>query len=409
LPFAVAAGCYYDDDDDDDDDDDGDRTGKVAGDFQSLADYFDDPVVESLLDFMPRASGGVPPDVGGTYDSSGVVEVSSIPGAPSGTPVSSVFCFGMPAGANIEVQVADPSVVDAGAASFIEGNGDTFTVYTAYKSVQTAQSGDTCEIHQVNIFSGRRNADGSLSDLEIGLGIVGLIGDCDPFLVGDIQVSDNTADLTGPPCSGGGGGPTDPDNVLVNVENNLVTDLLVFIDDEVQPSLAVGPLSTGSFETPPGFSLFFESLQPIAGVDGQGNDLLMGEIIAGQFPSDTTPAGDPVAYIIENRVGNDIFFAPLPLNRRQGDIFSIVNIGVNVPGYPPPPGSGLDCLCLMPPSPGTDPYVIGYYSYSSPGIITANQTSVRFFDGVTENEIPPPFLGPFNLEELKGTVTLLVR
>jgi hypothetical protein len=137
LPFALAAGgCYYDDDDDDDDDDDvviG--PGKVASDFQSLADYFDDPVVELIFDFMPRNSGGIPPDVGGTYDSSGVVEVSSIPGSPSGTPVSSVFCFGTPAGANIEVQVQDPSIVDAGAASFIEGNGDRFTVYTAFKCV----------------------------------------------------------------------------------------------------------------------------------------------------------------------------------------------------------------------------------------------------------------------------------
>ena len=53
----------------------------------------------------------------------------------------------------------------------------------------------------------------------------------------------------------------------VNVENNLVVDLLVFIDDEVQPSLAVRPLTAGSFETLPGFSLFFESVQPSAGTE----------------------------------------------------------------------------------------------------------------------------------------------
>jgi hypothetical protein len=408
--LLAAPGCYEDDDDDFDDDDFVTGPGKVAGDFQSLADYFDDPVVRRLFDFMPRASDGVPPDVGGSYDSTGVVEVTSIPGTSPGTPVASQFCFGTPAGANIEVVVADPSVVDDGAASFIEGNGDVFTVYTAFKSVQTGSGGGTCEIHQVNIFSGRRNSDGSLSDLEIGLGIVGLIGDCFPFLIGDIQVSDNIADLIGPPCSGGNGGqvPGDPRNVLVGVENNLVTGLLVFIDDEVQPSLVLDALSADTFETRPGFDLFFESIQPSAGTDDQGDELLMGEIVAGQFQTDTTPAGEAVAYIIEHRVGSDTFFAPLPLNRRQRDIFSVVNIAVDVPGYPPPAGSGLDCLCLMPPSPGTDPYVIGYYSYSAPGILTANQANVHFFDAVNSNEVAA-FQGPFNLEELTGTVTLLVR
>jgi hypothetical protein len=381
-------------------------TGVVASDFQSLAHYFDSPVVQRVLENMPRYGGSTPPDVSGVYLASGTVTVAAMPGAIQGDPVVSRFCFGTPAGSLIEVTVQDPSVVDAGAASFIEGTGDSFTVYTAFKSVQTLESGTTCEFHEVNIFSGRRNVDGSLSDLYIGQGIVGLIGTCSSFLPGDFTVSHNIADRVADSCGTPGGGPGNPENVLVTVENQLISDVLVFTSGTAAPVVQVAPLSSEAFETSPGFVLLFETLQPIAGQDGEGNDLLMGEIVAGQFPQDVTVAGGTVTYSLENQVGSDIFFAPLPVNRVPNDIFSVVNIGVDVPGYPTPAGSGLDCLCSMAPS--VDSYVIGYYSYSAPGIIVPTQANAHFFLVADPSQEVAAFTGPFTLDLLSGTVTLVV-
>ena len=46
-------------------------------------------------------------------------------------------------------------------------------MYTAFKSVRTIEGGSTCEIHVVNVYSARLEADGSLSELFIGQGNVG--------------------------------------------------------------------------------------------------------------------------------------------------------------------------------------------------------------------------------------------
>jgi hypothetical protein len=396
------AGC----DDYDDDDDFVVFPNQLASDFQSLSDYLASPAVQNLLKGVPRFVGSTPPNVGGSYSSSGFITSTSIPGSFRGDPVSSSFCFGIPVAGSLEVVVQDPSVVDAGANSVIEGNGDRFTVYTAFKSTQSSSGGGACEIHEVNVFSGRRLPSGSFDDLIIGVAIVGLIGDCFPFLPGDFQRSDNTALLVGGPCSSVPVGPANPSNVLVVVDNNLVTDLLVFLGTNPQPTVEVPPLSTRFFETAPGFQLGFESLQPSAGTDGMGNELLMGEIVAGDFPLDVTKAGGTVPYSIENQVGSDEFFAPLPLNLTNLDVYTKTNLGVNVPGYPPPPGSGLDCQCIMGPS--GDPYVIGYYSYSRPGVITANQANVQFFNLANDLPIGPPYVGPFQLEQLTGGVVLQV-
>jgi hypothetical protein len=409
LP-VLGPGCYESADDDDDFDDDDVIVvppGMVAADFQSIADYLDSPVVEEILDRMPRYTGSTPPNVAGEYDSTGEVFFTTVPGTFPGDIVTADFCFGQPAGSRLEVLIQDPSVQDGGASSFVEGSGDNFTVYTAFKSVQRFEGGGTCEIHEVNVFSASRNADGSLSDLFIGQGIVGLIGDCGTLFVGDIQISDNRATRVGGSCFDGqpGTGPVDPRNVLVAVENDLVVELLVFLGDDTVPTLQVAPLSVGSFETRPGFAIYFEGLQPSAGQDGQGNELLMGEIVSGQFAPDSTPANGSVTYAIVNQVGSDFFFAPLPVNRAPFDIYAVSNLGAHVPGYPLPTGSGLDCLCSMAPS--LDPYIIGYYSYSVPGIIAPAQANVHFFR-VENNLEVAVFQGPFDLEPLTGAVTLVV-
>lgn len=381
---------------------------QLAGSFQSIADYLADPTVGTLSNHMPLYTGSTPPDVSGNFLSSGVIQKTTIPGTHKGDPVAADFTFGLASGSQLDVVVNDPSVADAGAASFIEGSGNAFTVYTAFKSVQTLDNGATCEIHEVNIFSGIQNADGSLSDLFIGQGIVGLIGSCSGLLTGEIQVSSNVADLTVAFCGDNFGDvPQDLSKVLVKVANNLVVDTVVFLNGSAIPVLKVDALCVGAFEAAPGFTLVFESLQPIAGQDTNGNDLLMGEILAGQFSPDSTPAGSSITYSLENQVGSDTFFAPLPLNMTSLDIFSVVNLGVDIPGYPAPAGSGLDCLCSMAPS--LSSYIIGYYSYALPGVIGPAQANVHFFNVANEAQEVDAFQGPFALDALSGTITLFVQ
>ena len=376
--------------------------GVVVADFQSIADYLDSSVVQTLFLTMPRNEGAAPPDVSGRFSFSGTVTANVGPTNLVGETATAEFCFGASAGSRLEVRVLDPTAQDGGALSFVEGSGKLFTVYTAFKSVQLLEDGTTCELHLVNVYSGTIEADGSLSNLDVGQGIVGLIGSCGNSLVDDYQITLGTALRTGEGCSGGGGDPGTPGNVLVEVENNLVVDALVFIDAASTATISVPPLSIGSFEVAPGFTLDFETLQPIAGTDPDtGDDIYMGEIIGGFFPQDTTPADGAILYCLGNVIGDDRFFAPLPFNQSGTDIFSVVNIGVDIDFYPDPPGSGLDCLCAMPTDP--DPYVVGYYSYELPGVIAANEANVSFFDAFDETTLIARFQGPFALEEDTGT------
>lgn len=379
--------------------------GATASDFQTLERYLSDPTVRAILARMPRHRGDLPPDPSGSYSFQGTVRASTFSAA--GSPVSAEFCFGPPIAGRLLVAIQDPTVRDAGAASFIEGSGDRFTAYTAFKSVQSGCTGGTCEIHQVNVFSGRRLANGDIADLSIGVGVVGAIGDCcGSLLPGDFQVSLGYGTRVGSGCSPGeGGGPADPSKVLAVVENDLVVELLVFVDDETVPRLYLPALSVGSFETEPGFSLYFETLQPYAGQDDSGNDILLGEIVNGIFPVDLTPAGGTVAYSIENQVGSDLYFAPLPVNQTPADIYSVVNLGLDIPWYPDLPGTGLDCRCSM--APDVSPYVIGYYSYFVAPYVIPEQANV-YFRYVSDGRLAAAFFGPFDLEPLSGTVAFLV-
>src|SRR5207249_4710467 len=134
--------------------------------------------VQNLFTLMPRNVGATPPQVDGRYHATGTVTFSTMPGIFPGNTADNEFCLGPSAGAALEVAVLDPTVVDGGALSFIEGSGNLFTVYTAFKLVQAGPNGGTCEIHEVMLSSGRSEADGSLTSLFIGSGVMGLVGDC---------------------------------------------------------------------------------------------------------------------------------------------------------------------------------------------------------------------------------------
>ena len=382
-----------------------------AGDFQALADYLNDPAVKSLLDRMPSHPGDTPPDVTGSYEADGIVTFAT-DDTLVGLDSIADFCFGPAINSELNVEVLDPSIESAGARSFIEGSGDFFTVYTAFRSIQTLETNESCEIHEVNVISGQLLPDGSIGDLVVGLAIVGLVGRCDDLFVDDLQISDMTGRRVGEGCAGDTppvDEPQDSANVIVEVENNLVVDVLIFLGSETTPVAQIGAEQTGSFETAPGFALEFESLQPLGGTDAEGADILMGEIITGAFSQDGATAGSTSVYAIENQVGSDIFFAPMPVNRTDLDLFSVVNVGFdssNIPGYLDAPGSGLDCFCVLPPSP--DPFVVGYYSYSAPGLIDPVDANVRFFNVDDETEVAD-FQGPFNLEEFSGAITMRVE
>lgn len=390
--------------------------GVVVADFQTLQDFLDHPTVQLLLANMTVHDGANPPDISGTYDGFGVIADSTIPGNDLGDAVTSQFCLGLPAGGVLQVRVLDPTVVEDALMSFITGEGDLFTVFTVFRSLQEHPDGGFCEIIEVNIFSGRREPDGRLVDLELGLGIVGLIGNCFPLLIDDAQISLMAASLEGPPCADPPPVPGDLDKVQVVVENFLLNGINVFDSalPGAQAAVQVDALGTGVFETDPGFALDFESIRPSTdggdgGDGGAGIDAtLMGEIVAGAFGVDETPAGESVTYLIENIVGDDIFFAPRPLNSMPPgvDIYAVVNQGVpslDFFPYEQPFGSGLDCLCAMPP--GLEPYDIGYYSYDAPGFITESEAKVDLFRVVGDGHLGR-FTGPFELANGSGAVVL---
>lgn len=381
-------------------------TGQVAVDLQSLADYLALDVVDFIFDVMPRHRGDNPPDVAGRYFASGNI-IAAVPSDFEGSDVVSEFCFGSPAGGLIDVTIVDATVQDEGALTVIEGSGDDFTAYTAFKSVQVLESGSTCEIHQVTIFSGTVEADGSLSDLHIGFGIIGIIGSCNNLLIDDFRVSLNTGDRTGEGCndSGPSTGPANPDNVLIEVLNDLVVDVFLFLDDETQPALQVPPLGIGTVEAPPGFILGFETLQIIETDANPCNldDVFLTDGFCGEFAPSAVNAGDIEQFLISHDViAGAVYFAPAILNATDPgiDLFTLVN--------------GLDCGCLMEPDP--ESFVIGYYPYQIDGVIEPSEVSVEVFDVATEDQNTPPFavfLGSnFDVQEepfRSGTVELRVE
>jgi hypothetical protein len=349
--------------------------GRVASDFQSLADYLNSPVVQSILDRTGRAQGSSPPGgVDGSFHSSGQVTFTTIPGINPGDAVSDDFCFGPPAGAAIEVAVNDPSFVDGGARSFIEGTGDSFTIYTAFISMQGGQNG-TCEDHLVLVFTGTVESDGSLTSLAIGFGVVGLVGDCGDLLVGDLQITENTATRTGASCVGSFT-PSDPAKVLVNVENFLVTDVEVNVTG-LSPIL-IPLLSAATFEAAPGFQLSFQSVQPPLNLESSPK--AQGVVLSGTFPADTQPAGRFSGYSISNVIGGDVFFAPMILNRTAGAVSAVVNVGTP---------AAFDCSCSLPADPLAQ-YILGYHPFDVPGTITASQANLRIVTTVPAAEIDIP-------------------
>ncbi|MBI4584091.1 MAG: hypothetical protein HY717_08720 [Planctomycetes bacterium] len=386
-----------------------DVQGVVASDLQSIAAYLELIEVQDLLaNGLHRYSGSSSaPNVSGTYSFSGSVTITTFPGSNAGDGATADFCFGTPSGAVLDVSIDDPTFLDAGAASFIEASGDFFTVYTAFKSLQDGPQGQTCELHQVAIFSGELLADGSITGLEIGTAIIGLVGDCASLLPGDLQISDGSTGIPAVSCFAGSP-PIGPGEVLVAVMNDLLIDMKIRLSTDgfrTETTLVVKGTETGEVAALAGFELAFESLPPTAG------GVEMGEILSGIFAPDTTPAGQVSSYVLTNDIGGDLFFAPLIQNHTDGPAFSVVNIGI---ANAPPDGSGgWDCLCSMPAS-LTDQYFVGYYSYDVPGLSwTPQEANVYLFN--SDNPAIPPFVfdrfetPEFALEAESGAIGLLIE
>jgi len=382
--------------------------GVVAADFQSIADYLNDPAVDLILSNMPRHSGNNPPDVSGQYSVSAEIIASSIPGIVVGEDSGNFsFCLGQPAGSSLDARVFDSSIEDGGASSFIEGNGDHFTAYTAFRSVDVAPgTSQNCEIHEVVVISGRREADGSLSDLFIGEGVVGLVGTCLELLVDDVKVSHGTADRTGEGCSSAAGGSLDGVEVVVN--NFLKNRMLIFVDydDIIGPQpFVVFPEEldiTQPVVVPPGFFLTAISLPPTR-IDIDGNFVEMGEVVGVEFSQDLSPAGSTVFFDLTNQVQNDEYFAPRPTNFNVDPVYAIVNSDLDVPDPLELLGADSGCLCPITPvdvEPNEVDVDLGYYLHT----VASN---VRFFNFADDTKILPTF-EDFVLEEGSGAVELAV-
>ena len=385
----LGSGCS----DDDDHHDSGEIpvvvTGTDAADFQTLADYLNHPVVQEIFRSIPRHGGSTPPNLDGSYLSDGVVVSTTIPGTSPGSATVLDFCFGPPAGSALEVAILHPSAVASGALSFIEGTGDLFTVYMAIKLLETGPSNGTCQNHQVLIFSGKREADGSLTGLGVGFGVVGILGDCGNLLVNDVEIWSNSAGPPGASCVGGAT-PADPTKVLVNVENFLVTDATLFINGG---EIGLVPfLASVTFEASPGFTLAFETIPP-----RNDSDVDMGEILAGNFQADLQPKGRFSQYTLGNQVGDDIFFAPIIQNLTGTDtVTASVNVGTT---------SAFSCGCSLQPSKLAQ-YILGYHPYDVPDVITAEEANVVV--GPLSDSARWRFDGPFVLGLDSGALSLIV-
>jgi hypothetical protein len=385
--------------------------GKVIAAFSSIADYLDDATVQFIFRSMPRHTGNTPPDVSGTYEANGTIIANSVPGSVVGGEFTNFdFCAGSPVGASLIARVLDASIAEVGA-SFIEGSGDSFTIFASFRSQQDVTGGDICEIHQILLISGTREVDGSLSELFIGQGVVGLVGDCFDLFVGDFQIAETTALRTGNGCANLPDGG-DPNSVELSIENLLLDPIVVFITHPTAaepPPFIVFPLveeDPRPVFVPPGFTLAFETLQP-SKADTTGLQILIGELITGDFAVDDTGAGGRITYVIENEIGADVFYAPRPVNTFAEPIYAIINSGIDYGVDTVTTGTGLGCKCPL--EPGADvEHGIGYYSHSVAGFITPAQANARFFSIANDAEVVPSFDGPFNLEVGSGAVVLEV-
>ncbi|MEM7234044.1 MAG: hypothetical protein AAF517_17845, partial [Planctomycetota bacterium] len=214
-------------------------TGTAVSDFVSIADYLNDPTVQLILGVIDRHEGTTPPDVTGTYSLSDVEDIASNLAQDF---ESLLFCLGTPSGSAIDANILDSTIVDAGGSlSFVEGSGDSFTAYLAFRSNSLAPDGASCEIHQVAVISGTREADGSLSDVFVGFAVVGIVGDCRELFPGAFQIWGGTGARVGENgCSGSGS----QDLVELQIENFLLNPVTVSLQYD-DPALDLDPFRVG--------------------------------------------------------------------------------------------------------------------------------------------------------------------
>ncbi|MCZ6793489.1 MAG: hypothetical protein O7J95_07740 [Planctomycetota bacterium] len=387
--------------------------GVVVTDLDSLSDYLNDPAVLLILQSMPRHIGSTPPDPVGDYDADDTVLVaSSLPNSPVGSLLGPfAFCFGSPAGGRIDARVIGSGIDPSGTSSFIEGNGNDFTVYTSFVSRDADPvTQRTCEVHQVVVISATRLADGSLTDVSIGQGVVGLVGECTDLFVDDILVSEGTGSRFADACECQAGGGGNPGVVELFVNNFLKNPVVVFVEYpgttilDPQPFVVRAEEAGLSQFVEPGFTLRFESLQPeleviqdplnrtlppsLAGL----NFAVMGELVQATFSQDGVAGGSCSIYDVVNVVGTREYFAPRPTNASGGTIYVLVN--TDAAEMNPLNLIGPDAGCLCPILDGETSIDLGYYLHIENLMVPPN-TNVRVFDFTNDVEIltlaSPPF------------------
>lgn len=390
-------------------------TGIVATDLRSIADYIALPEVQELFRHMTRNAGTSPPAPTGEIVSDNLqITFTTLPGYSLGALLDpATFCLGAISGGEIDIVIDEVDFVDVGAPAFIEGESDFFTIYLAHKSIQADSTGATCEIHLVRVISATLENDGSLSDLEIGTAVIGIVGACENLFVGDVKVAAGTGDPTGNTCSTDVG-PIDPDRVEVVIENNLLVDLDVFtsLDGFLtdQSFVEVPPLDITVFEEIPGFELEFASLQP----QHPSGDFL-GEVLFKRFEPDPALPGETVIYQITNDIDENLFFAPTVTNDTGQSLIPSVNIGI-----PDSPDGWFCDNCTIDPG---ETHFLGYYAYDILAQIegtdivfewTPDDVNIGFFTNPFAIPVSPAFTintfeqPGFELEALTGGIDLFL-
>lgn len=180
-----------------------------ANDFNSIADYTDNSLIEAALAQceMTVEEGFSPPDVSGKYQIAATVIETTVPGLQIGAQILSTFCFhSQTEDGKIAYAEDAQGITFVGQGSFISGTGSRFTIFGTVDIDMGIFSEDMedCVQSNANLITGELLQDGdlSISVLTVTVGTEGCPAGFDS-LVGVWQRVDGTATLIGA-CKGAG-------------------------------------------------------------------------------------------------------------------------------------------------------------------------------------------------------------
>jgi hypothetical protein len=177
----------------------GGAVGASVGDYKTLEDILDDPLVQDMLarTGVEVHLGSEPPLLEGVYDLELTVESSDFGDDDIGLVTTGVICLFDQSPTRLSIR--DPAEYRD---VFVTGSGDDFTIWFV---VETPSFLSLCFSVDVLVLTGRRSATGEL-DAKLASAMVGWYGtSCSEYFdpatdLGKAVVAGATATPTGPPC-----------------------------------------------------------------------------------------------------------------------------------------------------------------------------------------------------------------